>query len=143
MIDIAQHSGVQILGDLVLPAESLDRGIIEFRRTVKVILQRRGRKSGMPYGLYIGLSLNYLLRREISGGVRLDKTAFYRHSEMILKLFDVTAFLPVLHAFGPGIINQRHLLRPLDETVEIVRPDSVLKLVSRQTEALAELRRDE
>ena len=143
MIDIAQHSGVQILGDLVLPAESLDRGIIEFRRTVKVILQRRGRKSGMPYGLYIGLSLNYLLRREISGGVRLDKTTFYRHSEMILKLFDVTAFLPVLHAFGPGIINQRHLLRPLDEAVEIIRPDSVLELVGRQTEALAELRRDE
>ena len=58
---------------------------------------------------------------------------------MITQLMHEAAHLATAHTCGTGVVNQAHLLSPLNQTIEMVSPDAVLMLVGGQAKAFSQM----
>ena len=143
MIHVTYHSGVQVLSHGSLFLETDDLREIEHGRTVEIGLQGRCRKGGVLQDYDIFLSLGNIGTVLADLRLGLDETPFQIEVVMIFQLLDVAAFFAALQAFGPGVIDERHRLGPLDHPVEVICPDGILVFVGREAEAFTQLRRDE
>ena len=142
--DVSEGAAVQIVHRLLDIFQPLYLAVVELCRATQILLQKGCGEIHIPaYDVQVLLSLDYrwfitvLPCREFGhaiGDVRIVE---------IVQLLDIAAFLPCLDSIRAGIIEQPHILRTLDEPVEIIGPDCILILIGRQAETLAQLRRNE
>ena len=152
MIERAEDAGIQVFHHLVLLAYLLHVLVVELQRTVEIGIERRGGEGFVPDEKTVfqflqdggilfnaGQFLLTALRGEGVGSHFLDQ----RHFVEVAELFDETALLAALQAFGAGIVEQVDAPGAADATVEIIRPHGVLLLVGGQAEAQAQVEGNE
>ena len=149
MQDTSENITFDRLAYLLFFPYSFDNGEIEFKRTIQIGIGCTRRYRSRPatpeshQTVHDFLRLSHLQGRSLGRrDIVNDQLVLYRFLIMIMQLMHETTYLACLQSVTPGIIKQADMAGTINQTIEMIRPNTVLVLVCRQTEPPAEIIRN-
>ena len=149
MQDTSKNITFDRLAYLLFFTYSLDNGEIKFKRTIQIGIDCTRRYRPRPTTPEISQTVHDFLRLSYLQGRSLgrrdivnNQLILYRLLIMIMQLMHETANLACLQSVASCIIKQTDMAGTINQTIEMIRPNTVLMFVCRQTESTTKIIRN-